>query len=237
MTRYNLGLYWGPRGASSEECARRLQEFLSSIRDLDHVFSQWGEKGASRAKAMEKQVDVGDLSELTRIVEKGTQRRDTDRSRIEHIGFGFGLWNMLQRPETMSLRVLCGISKPIQGIGGNSLVLSFSSDLISRLKVDVVAKVLSVGAKVWKPTWGGVFSSDAMLEQSFDSSNPLIDWLLYVDCGFASVGRIAPPSRVIDVNQTGKIIVTQETPAAKGNSAHDNLVAAIRDSLHIEQPR
>ena len=233
MSRYILGLYWGPRGESVEECALRLQVFFDVIQDLGPAFSQWGEKGWTRKEAMKKKVDPNDLPALTRIVEEGIHRNDVDGEPIEGLGFTFGLWNMQKDEKGLSLIVRCGMPEASPGLEENCVNLEFSNTLISSLDVDVVVEVLSAGAKAWKPRWGGVFSVDYMLEQESDLENPLVEWLLYLDRDFATVGDIEPPSRVVSVNDIGTIVVVQDTPPDTGSDVYKKAASAIKRSLQV----
>lgn len=228
-----LGLYWSPRRESPEDCALRLQAFLGAIQGLGGPFSRWGETGWSLAEALQKGFDPDDLSTLVRIVEDGTLRNDVDHAPIEGLGFTFGLWNMEDGEQALGLTVHCGMSKAVPGLMGNVVTLGFPDDLISSLGVDLLVEVLAAGARAWRPRWGGVFSFDALLEQRHDLDTPLVEWLLYLDGDFASVGDLQPPSRVVPVDGIGTIVVVQDTPPGAGRDASREAIAAVEGSLRL----
>src|SRR5580704_12438804 len=90
---YLLRVSWPPRQESIERCADRLELFFKTLADCDPALQSWYEQARSRKAALSKPAAVGDRQYLLKQLERGRNRRDTDRSVIEELGFLVGLWN------------------------------------------------------------------------------------------------------------------------------------------------
>lgn len=84
-----LGAYWGARAESREEAAKKVSKFMRITTTTNPVFSRWFKLGKSRKKASSEI----DLSEESVFKLLSTNNRDTDRTPIVELGFGFHAWN------------------------------------------------------------------------------------------------------------------------------------------------
>lgn len=84
-----LGAYWGIRPESREEVAKKISQFMRSTTATNSAFSKWFKLGKSRKKA---NTEI-DLSEESVFKLLRTNNRDTDKTPIVELGFGFSAWN------------------------------------------------------------------------------------------------------------------------------------------------
>ena len=100
-----LGLYWGPRRESVEECAER---WLRALRTLsEHGFSTYYQKGQSRKDALRRPIDLTPQS-IHALLAKGVNRRDDNRQPIAQLGFSFAAWSGHADGEAYEVSGTCG---------------------------------------------------------------------------------------------------------------------------------
>ncbi|AVH44753.1 Imm52 family immunity protein [Agrobacterium salinitolerans] len=110
MESYFAAAYWSSRKETLEECTRRATCFLANLAGVSDTLRGWREKSKSRKKALtQKMISIECSDDVRVMLEKGRNRRDMDRSIIEELGFGFGLWNGEAGSDEAGLSVRCGI--------------------------------------------------------------------------------------------------------------------------------
>jgi hypothetical protein len=127
MTRYLIGVYWGPREESRESCAKRISKCLKALGEQEPAFSQWFKKVHSKKSALEAlPIEVESLQTLLERSKYNAHR---------NLGFDFSAWTgrgsdmpaSLNMPEYLNIRsslsVSCGIYTTVVC---NSAVLSFT---------------------------------------------------------------------------------------------------------------
>lgn len=115
-----LGAYWGPRRESAEQCADRLLRCITSLAEISPLLSTWKQKTRTKREAM--LAATIDLDDLVRQVGAGVNRRDSDRSIIEELGYSWAAWNGNMK-SAVSLSVSCGSWSEVLK-SPNSLVLN-----------------------------------------------------------------------------------------------------------------
>ncbi|WFU12158.1 hypothetical protein QA646_19655 (plasmid) [Rhizobium sp. CB3090] len=149
MESYFAAAYWPSRRETLEGCAERATYFLSDLAGISDTLRGWRKKAKSRKAALaQKVISAEDSNDMRALLENGRSRRDMDRSVIEELGYGIGLWNGQAGSDEASLSVRCGVYD-VSGMS-NAVVLSLprSFDLTSGKGVLALARSF---AEAWEP--------------------------------------------------------------------------------------
>lgn len=111
------GAYWGSRPETQQDAARRLLAFIERGSEISEALGSWYPKQRRKPTRPLKPIAT-ELGELASRLK--SNRRDTDGTVIEELGFSIGVWN----GESMSLSATIGASSPFVP---NSILLSDSS--------------------------------------------------------------------------------------------------------------
>ncbi len=216
-SRHFLGAYWPSRRESIVECADRLAKFLSALADCDPDLATWYEQGGSRKGASALKASIEDNDYLLNLLNRGRSKRDVGRDVIEELGFRVGLWNGVNGDREATLSITCGIywdgPNPNAGLS-NSVVLQLPKSLGALSEAKNMARVLTVVAEAWEPTWAGVLSRAAMRARHFNPALPFVDWMAYVP---SEIDQVPSPSTVLRLAGLGSIVVVQTTPPSTDN--------------------
>jgi len=234
MTSYKLSAYWKARKETIDACADRLGRFLTTLPACTEVFAAWYEKGASRRKAKQVEIDFKNKEALLALLERGRNRRDIGKEVIEDLGFHVGMWNGGKSVKMAGVNVTCGLYSTAPGLGGNCVVLDLPEELGDLQQAERMANVLIATAASWEPDWAGVFSLDAMNKRSFNPTVPFVDWMLYLSNKLAPNPTVPEPSSVKPVDALGSLIVVQPEPVEADNPVHLQRVKAIETALGIK---
>jgi hypothetical protein len=178
---FYLGAYWGPRREPADECAQRLSATLVRLRERDGLLGEWFTKSARRDDGAVR-VEPADVETLTRLLVAGVNRRDSDRTAIEELGFSAGLWNG-DRDVPIGLTASCGVWSASRGIM-NSFVLDLPPPSVERAthlyELDTAVALMRAVVEPWWPDWATLTSYG--LADALDSSprEPAIGWITYL---------------------------------------------------------
>jgi hypothetical protein len=207
-----VGAYWGPRQEKIEKCVDRLSMFLTELKKCDPSLAIWHERGRSRKEALAKNVEIEDVNDLIRLLEKGRSKRDVGASVIQELGFRVGLWNNFSETCDIGLNITCGLywDSPNQTASlSNYVILELPEDLGAFEQAQYTSCVLTAVAKAWEPAWAGVMSRQAMSARGFNAKHPFVDWMVYVPW---TVDKVQPPSSSIKLDGLGSIVLVQPIP-------------------------
>src|SRR5262245_32347426 len=109
-----MGLYWGARQQSLDECADLCLSTILSMRDCG--FDGFFQLGRSRKDALRRAVDVSPES-IRSLLSRGVNRRDDNRQVISELGYNLGLWSGRPDDEAFGLTIHCGSYS--QWVGNN----------------------------------------------------------------------------------------------------------------------
>src|SRR5260221_11749247 len=98
-----VATFWGPRSESVEQCADRLILFFRDLSTGDDVFSTCYAQGESRRDAMRKRFAFANRASVTKLLERGRNKRDIDKGVMPKLGYRVGVWKCGE--STMTLRV------------------------------------------------------------------------------------------------------------------------------------
>ena len=232
--QFFLGAYWRARRESIEQCTDRLYRMFSGLCSCDETLATWYAKGRSRTQALQNRVHVGNRDDLLRLLDRGRNRRDTDKSVIEELGFDIALWNGAAAGREADVSLCCGLYTPNPNLG-NCVALSLPEDLGKLRRSERTADVLAAVVAAWEPDWAGVMSNEAMNARQFDARVPFVDWMLYLSNRLAPQIQHLPQLAVArNVDGLGSIIVVQSEPPNPANPEDvrniERVEAALRSS-------
>jgi hypothetical protein len=100
-----LGLYWGARKQSLEECADLCVSTFALLRNVG--FQTFFRLGRARREGLEHPIEES-LDALRLLLANGVNRTDIDRQPIPQLGFRLGAWSGGRDEESYSLSITCG---------------------------------------------------------------------------------------------------------------------------------
>jgi hypothetical protein len=234
---YYIGVYWGARPESSEACAQRVRQTLFDLPGIDVQWSRWFLPGKSRKDALRRKIST-DSPFLEQLLERGRNRRDTDKKPIEELGFSLSVWNGAPDGQSISLRFRCGIfSKYV----GNAVAISLGSAENDMLSFEIIREVLRILIRHFAPDWGTATSNSIDYQAlGLQPKMPRPGWLTYLSNRF---GQIPPnPNYECEpVDQLGTLIIATREKFSAACENHRAVVADIaklviqlsaRKSLH-----
>lgn len=194
----SIGVYWGPRRESAEECARRLAEHVKGLSKLHHSLSRWYLKQRRRdAEKVPVAFDEG-VAKLIELIASGSNHRDVGGDVMEGLGFQVGLWNGLRDEESVGLSIRCGLFDKNPNLG-NAVVLTLSASEGSELiDMGLCKSLLLCGVEAWAADWGAVFDSGSEVLSSRSGIGPFLDRALWVRGAEASLPEAFRRKPVLD---------------------------------------
>jgi hypothetical protein len=227
-----VGAYWGPWRESVDECGDRLMVCLNRLAQSSEVFANWYETGRSRKDALKRPISLQDKAHMLRLLDRGVHRRDTDKSVIEDLGFGIGIWNGAADERAASLSVHCGCYSTTPRMG-NTCVLNLPKVLGDLEKKERLVEVLRALVIAWEPDWGGVISRRSREARNLPVGSVYVDWILYLNRTNVDRSRLPASASVESINSLGTIITTQDCPIDPTNAADLNNVNAVAAALDL----
>lgn len=225
-----IGAYWGQRKQSADECAERLIACLKGLEATSSAFESWFRRGKSKQAALQQPVDPSDYSGIVGLLESGRNKRDTDRSVIEDLGFSVGLWNGTDGDRSASMSVACGVYSPNPHLR-NSVVLDFPKQLDELGSRESALNALIAVVEAWKPDWAGIISRASRTARPFSPGSPFVDWMFYRSGLTLAESELPPSASAIRVSNLGSIVVTQNDPVDATNETHVQNVHAIETMI------
>jgi len=222
---FYVGAYWGARREDVEPCARRLQDFLERLSDIDSQFATWFRTGRSRRDALRRRVDPT-REGLTELLLAGRHRRDTG-SVMEDLGYSIGMWN--GREPDAGLSVHCGGYTAVAGIL-NSCVVELppmSAESEALYEVGVARSLMAAVVECWEPDWATWTSHELRESLPFQTGEVIVGWMTYLSSSLLSRESRLPALPDVEDVGDGVLITLGGDPAAV--SADDLL--ALRHAL------
>ncbi len=141
-----VGVYWGARKESKEECAQRLKAFLRVLAQQSGGLAHWFKKTSSRkAAAKAAPIDCDTVESLLKA-----HRRDIGGDVITELGFSFEAWTGFDTKTVASLAMKCGSYSQVVG---NYLVISFAD---SHNLPENLEEILQTAVSTFDPDHGVV---------------------------------------------------------------------------------
>jgi hypothetical protein len=145
--------FWGPRPQSEADGVAHIVQLMTGLSEIDgDAFGRWFRLGRSRGEAIKREVLRSEAS-IARAL--GRNRRDSDHSVIEELGYSFSAWNGGSDKDGLSLNVLFACtSERVQ----NSVVMGLPVAYEGNLSRG--AAVLDLVSRLWQPEDAHVWGSD-----------------------------------------------------------------------------
>jgi hypothetical protein len=227
-----VAAYWPARAESIEACAARVGRCLRGLSSLDVLLASWFLKGKRRSAAnVPFDIDI-DVSSVFDALLRGRNRRDTDRSVIDDLGFRLGVWNG-DDDDPVGLAIKCGMSNATPGLS-NAVVLDLplrsprGANLYSRA---VVAAAIEILVEAWDPDWATVTSNSLREAQAVTGGRPVVGCLTYLSAGRGDVPPLPAPFVVERVAAAGSLISVDEDFAVVEPGLLSKLSAMLGASL------
>ncbi len=172
-----LGGYWNDRYDTLDDCVRRLDRFLSELRQFP-AFDRWYSLGSSRAAA--SQAIGTDADSLRGLLLKGVNRRDLDGRALPELGYQFGAWS--HGPVDLSLIVQCGGSPRTPAGITNSVVISIpdlETENSPGVPWDALEDAMRTVIQCWDPEWA-TCTTQAVARSQLALEPPVFGWLTYL---------------------------------------------------------
>jgi hypothetical protein len=112
-----IGLYWRARRQSLDTCTELCTRALCCLRD--NGYTTFYRLGRSRKAALSEPVEPS-FDVIRAHLEKGVNRRDTDRKPIPDLGYSLSLWSGGASDESYKVSIHCGCYS--QFVGNNFLL-------------------------------------------------------------------------------------------------------------------
>lgn len=100
-----LGIYWGPRAQSLQECAELCLNTISLLRSAG--YPTFFQLGRTRREGLKHPIEESQQA-LELLLAKGINRTDVGRHPIPELGFRLGAWSGGSDAESYSLSITCG---------------------------------------------------------------------------------------------------------------------------------
>ncbi|XXF79429.1 immunity 52 family protein [Myxococcaceae bacterium GXIMD 01537] len=223
---YFAGAYWGLRKESPEECARRLEQFLVSLPELDPAFAHWFQLGKSRKAALKRPIH-SNRSELARLVLSGRDRT------FEDLGFRISGWNgSSDDHDAIGFNIHCG---GYTDVVYNTCVFDLPGrgpDASRVLTSSVLSGLVRRVVTAWEPD-SAVATSSSHLQrvEKGDASLISVGWVTYLARHRGSVPPLPDPVRVEPVEDKGTLIVLTPERFTASNPDHVALAEQVHEQL------
>ena len=205
--------------------ARRLQESLENLAEVDPVFTTWKETVHSAPEDAEL-VSTG--------VEALAERVESGDTGTDGLGYVVSFWSGSIDGQAVSMRIVCGAENI--STGPNSLVLQLPKQR-AWLKSDSGRKkcrqVMEVVAKAWKPEWGTAITMEMnrkLEDMNLRHREPLCGWMLYLDSVRSDVPEIPEAYEIVRDFAGGTLLITSPAPLWASNEED---VAKVKE-LHTK---
>jgi len=229
MGDWYIGAYWGPRKESAHMCAERLASCLNDLAAVSKVFAAWYEKGKSRRNALRRTVEPTQDA-LVDVLNAERNRRDLSKAVIDELGFRVGLWNGASEEQAASLSISCGMYAQNEYLW-NAVVLNFPERLGDLGKKEPALKALLAIVRAWEPEWAGVMSHSSIETRLFTPGSPFVDWMIYLRRDDINRSRVPPSASVVNVDDLGTIIITQDVPVDANNQEHVQNIQVVEAAI------
>jgi hypothetical protein len=226
-----IGVYWGPRRESIDQCADRFLDCLDRLSRFSDVYASWYEQGKSRRDALERPIKPDDKTHVLRLLERGRHRRDTDNSIIEQLGFTKVIWNGGTDERAVTLTLGCGgYSRKVP----NTCLLDLPNELRELDSKERLSEILRALVEAWEPDWGGVISHKSLDARGVKVGSMYIDWIFYINRTNVDKFMLPRSASAELVDGLGTIIATQDRPIDPTNPQDLKNIEMVEAALGLK---
>jgi len=207
----NIEACWGARKEPARVCAHRAYRFLSELAECSGAFAGgWLKCGTTFDGALSKPVDMSEEG-LEALMLMGRNRRDSDGSIIEELGFRLGrLWNGLE-DGSAHVTVYCGLyANELPRPNRLFVELPSSGSNAPRvLQTEKLHEIVALIVRNWDPDWARVstFRMDEAIYGQGHYQGQKAGWLTYVSDGYGPLPVLPPDCKAERMGSYGSLIV------------------------------
>jgi len=226
METYYAGAYWGPRKESPEECARRAENFLTTVSSVDPSFSRWFQQGRSRKDALKRPIDSSQVA-LEKLIHKGRDRQ------FEDLGYSVWAWNgVCDDYDDSGFHIQCGgYSTAVSNVCVVNLP-SQGSNAERVLSASVLTGLVRSMALAWEPDWAVSMSKTHRDMVDADGrANVWVGWVTYLSSRRGRVPPLPAPVRIEPVEDKGTLVILTPERFTSANAEQVALSERVRELL------
>jgi hypothetical protein len=225
-----LGLYWGARRESAKECAKKLLLCFEETAALSDLFSRWYEPTAQNSADECRELTRMSEDQLELLLQGQRNRRDSDKSVIEELGFTCHAWNGAMAAHSVSMRLLCGAFSQYVT---NCFTLTLPETCASLASTSLCVGLLASTVRIWHPDWGGIFSHRSREAKPRKRRVPYVDWIFYTSSSALDRHLLPESASVLPFSGNGLIIATQPWPINPTSESDWSNVRAVEAALGL----
>lgn len=228
---YDIGVQWqGYRKESPDECAARTLKLLTGLRQLDPCFNIFEKSIRRRGKIVDEPLLL-ELDELSKLFAKGVNRRDTDRSIIQELGFS--LYATTPGEGGAWLRIHCGVYDSPSNRSSCWLMLSAKNPETPRLSTEpMLLAILQQMVEAFAPDFGNASPYIGWEEvNGYPLKERPIGWIMYFSREWATVPPLPAPVRIDRFEDKGTFIILTPERLDISNPAHIELGRTVKKLL------
>lgn len=235
---YVLHAFWGPRRESSEACARRLAQMLSSLGEIHPAFGGWNivSSPSGPETCVTRRFMPTSIDELSAAFQYGRFVTDTPGLEMPELGYSLTVSNDRTKDFAVSFRVHSGAysNRPPEP---NSV---FSSLGVRRpgnqdvLNVRVLTKMLAAVAMPWEARWAVLDLWDNPYRARSADGFPLHPWAGWITYLCPQYARLISRPRSINSELTadgGLLLIATTEAFSIGNAGHVATAGVIQTAL------
>lgn len=170
MTRSGVHIQWGARPESVDSAADQVAHLVERLAEIDPLLSNWRGLGRSRKQALAQPPVTTDHDELVKRLLAGRNRRDTDKTVIEDLGYSVYWWNG-RDDDSANIDVSIGVTS---NHVNNSIAINLpDSDAAPNLYTAVTARNLIVAlCDLFAPDFA-IWSEGALTDEQCEPDRPI----------------------------------------------------------------
>ncbi len=213
---------WGPKSSTVGECAICVARTLDSLASLHPLLAHWWPTGTKYSE----EVCSTAIPQLEGLVRRGVNRRDSDQSVIEDLGFSVSLWNRHKSSDKMvTIRFQCSATfRPSSG-AANLIVIKLPNEISDK---QILLAILRELDSIWEPRFGVVCASEAIHRRETVDPSPLVGWMTLLPCQVTRWLAGTPGVTVIPLDKSSNVIVVVDEEN-QDVGAHDAISNAMRN--------
>lgn len=155
MLPTTIGVYWGPRAATADECVVTLRGHFEVLASASPKLSVWYRQGKQKPSANDA-VDTSSSAELRQLVLRGQNRADHSGELLPELGFRVSAWNGDSGGWSASSSVTCGLHANAHGLSNGAFV-TIDFGPAEPMSAGNMLQLLRGLVEVWKPDEGFVY--------------------------------------------------------------------------------
>jgi hypothetical protein len=221
-----LRFLWGPRAESVDQCADRLNTFLSKLNEIDSAFAVWRNVDYGRK---EYRVPIR-TTLLAKWLTKGVNLTDIGKKVIPELGYSVSLL-CGEENAILPLWMSCGVYSPWNY---NNCSFQFPPEgvIVSRiLHVSALMRIAKSLINCWDPDHGVITTyrcSELLAPKGFEWE---VGWITYLSPKYKRVSRL-PPHAHLEFVDGGQLIILTDGRFSCSNA--DDLRAARMVAAQVE---